>query len=101
MRVASAPVYTFPTVYNPEASFCLTVKDLRGGASFVFDDVKPKLTGRELCAKIQEKSGKPGEMLLVLYGRVVRSDDVEIGKRGLSKEATVYCVYKPDENGVG
>jgi len=27
----------------------------------------------------------------------VKSDEIEIGKRGLSKEATVYCVYKPAE----
>ena len=95
--VAPAPAYIFPPDYNPEATFRLTVKDLRGGAPFLFDDVKPKLKGRELHGKIKEKSGKLGEMLLVLYGRIVKSDEIEIGKRGLSKEATVYCVYKPAE----
>ena len=94
---APAPAYIFPTDYSPEATFRLTVKDLRGGAPFLFDDVKPKLKGRELHEKIKERSGKLGEMLLVLYGRIVKSDEIEIGKRGLSKEATVYCVYKPDE----
>jgi len=95
LQTANPPAYS--TDYNPEATFRLTVKDLRGGAPLLFDDVKPKLKGRELHGKIKEKSGKLGEMLLVLYGRIVKSDEIEIGKRGLSKEATVYCVYKPDE----
>lgn len=91
--------YSFPTTYGPETSFQLTVKTLRGVPPFTLPAVKPTLTGRELHEIIKNKSKNPEEMLLVLYGRIIKSDEVEIGKKGLAKEATVYCVYKPKNKG--
>ena len=97
--IPKPPPYSFPKTYNPDLSFQLTVKTLRGVPPFTLPGVKPRLTGRELHELIKNTTKNPEEMLLVLYGRIIRSDEVEIGKKGLSENATVYCVYKPKEKG--
>ncbi len=95
--ISNPELHTFRTDYNPELNFQLTVKTLKGGPVLTLEGVKPQLTGRELHEMIKSQTGNQTDMLLVLSGGIIMSDEVEIGKKVLSKEATVYCVYKPKE----